>query len=429
MSGENESPTLDGRAIQRGKLLSDFYSRLEHRWPGLVERLHNAPRQSGRELGDLLNALIQALADPDTSLREGAAFATGLFKSVLHGRRDDDELDRAAVAGLTKALADADAHVRLEAVRSLAKFAKATSLEVVDALSLAAEDSDPNVRVACVATLQAHAAALPVPIARALVRIITSQGVQDADLVVEAIRALRMCGPDAASGAVDAMAAVLRDARRPLVVRVAICETLEWLAEDARGAADALLDVMLDRGDGQTDNELRVAAASALVRVANLPALLAGQSFTEEDRRTTLSLLRQVGPNAGDTRRTLEAEWREDQAPSAAPATSPLSTDNIIGPPADGTPTRLAAVEAGITELKKLLKTKQADQEERTFYTTKEVAEATEFSEWTIRRACKTGRIDNAEKGSDGAWRIPRAELLKIQNHGLPPENPEKASS
>jgi len=40
------------------------------------------------------------------------------------------------------------------------------------------------------------------------------------------------------------------------------------------------------------------------------------------------------------------------------------------------------------------------------FYTIKEVVDLTPYAEWTIRDACNTGRIDGAEKGDDGKWRV-----------------------
>jgi len=52
-------------------------------------------------------------------------------------------------------------------------------------------------------------------------------------------------------------------------------------------------------------------------------------------------------------------------------------------------------------------------------YTVTEVAQRTRLASYTIRQACNTGRIKNAFKGDDRAWRIPHAALLDILNHGL----------
>ena len=55
-------------------------------------------------------------------------------------------------------------------------------------------------------------------------------------------------------------------------------------------------------------------------------------------------------------------------------------------------------------------------------YTVEEVAKKTKLSKFTIRQACNKGRIKEAYKGKDGAWRITHASLLEILNYGLPPE-------
>jgi len=81
-------------------------------------------------------------------------------------------------------------------------------------------------------------------------------------------------------------------------------------------------------------------------------------------------------------------------------------------------PDRLADLEAGVAEIRQLLKA-QAGQTVKQLYTVNEVAERTGFSPWTLRHACNKGRI-KAQKGPDGQWRVPHDELVKIQNQGLP---------
>jgi len=81
----------------------------------------------------------------------------------------------------------------------------------------------------------------------------------------------------AASAAVGDLADLLKDGRMPTEVRTAVCGVLQWLADDATAAADALLSVALAEGD---DAELRLAAARALVYVVDIPVLLAGRGLT-----------------------------------------------------------------------------------------------------------------------------------------------------
>ena len=48
-----------------------------------------------------------------------------------------------------------------------------------------------------------------------------------------------------------------------------------------------------------------------------------------------------------------------------------------------------------------------------------ETAELTGYKPWTIRHACHKGRI-KGKKGDDGRWRVPREEVQRIQEAGLP---------
>jgi excisionase family DNA binding protein len=50
-------------------------------------------------------------------------------------------------------------------------------------------------------------------------------------------------------------------------------------------------------------------------------------------------------------------------------------------------------------------------------YTVEEAADRTGFACWTIRQACNKRQIA-AEKVNE-QWRIPHAELVRIQNYGI----------
>jgi hypothetical protein len=81
----------------------------------------------------------------------------------------------------------------------------------------------------------------------------------------------------------------------------------------------------------------------------------------------------------------------------------------------------IAEMKAEIVEIKELL---SADRGEvvKEAYTVDEVAEKTKYQPYTIRQACNKGRIKEAYKGRDHAWRNPRVSLLDIVSNGLPPE-------
>jgi len=62
---------------------------------------------------------------------------------------------------------------------------------------------------------------------------------------------------------------------------------------------------------------------------------------------------------------------------------------------------------------------------EKEFYTVNEVASRTQsggvasYAAWTIRQACNSGRIAEAQRGQNRQWRIPHAALLQILQRGL----------
>jgi hypothetical protein len=150
-----------------------------------------------------------------------------------------------------------------------------------------------------------------------------------------------------------------------------------------------------------------------------LVAVLSARPVAADHRHKVLSLLREVGPDATTARQALERMWQSDQATAAAAGTLP-SADT---PVADATVSaeRLAGIESSLAELKKLVKAQQVPQAEKALYTVAEAAEQTGYSKFTLRQACNKERI-RAEKGPDGQWRIPHAEIVKIQNEGLPKE-------
>jgi excisionase family DNA binding protein len=157
-----------------------------------------------------------------------------------------------------------------------------------------------------------------------------------------------------------------------------------------------------------------LAATQALIEVAEW-SLLATRVMSDDQRRELLSLLRQIGPEATEVRRNLQAAWKQAPPASAAPSTpAQIGTGQV-----DLGVERLAALESALARIEKGLRVSQATSPDKQAYTVSEAAELTKLSEWTIRNACNKGRI-KAEKSADGQWRIPRDVLVKIQNEGLP---------
>jgi excisionase family DNA binding protein len=298
----------------------------------------------------------------------------------------------------------------------LAHFVAVGSAEdTIISLSRASEDSHREVRIAAVETLHAFAAAAPMAVARVLRQVIGKPGVQDADLVASAIESLRPCGPDAASDAVAELEALLKDRRVASAIRITVCGLLGWLGANAAQAANTLAGIVFGDVENRPDPRLRIAAAKALLSVADLVAVLSARPVAADRRHEVLSLLREVGTDATTARQALERLWQSGQSPGTLP-----SADT---PVADATASaeRLAGIESRLTELKKLVKAQQVTQAEKALYTVAEAAEQTGYSKFTLRQACNKGRI-RAEKGPDGQWRIPRDEITKIENEGLPKE-------
>ena len=266
-------------------------------------------------------------------------------------------------------------------------------------------------RRACVGALRAFGPKSSLPVVASLLRIIGAPGVQDDDLVAAAIEGLTDCGQDAASEAVDSLAVVVRDDRYAAGTRIAACKVLGWLGVDAKPASNTLAEVVVGGGARLVAVEVRIAASRALIEMAEWPAL-ASQAKSDEQRRELLSLLRQIGPEATEVRRNLQAAWKQAPAAPATPAQNGTGQVDLgVG--------RLAALESALARIEKGLRVSQATSPDKQAYTVSEAAELTKLSEWTIRNACNKGRI-KAEKSADGQWRIPRDVLVKIQNEGLP---------
>lgn len=58
---------------------------------------------------------------------------------------------------------------------------------------------------------------------------------------------------------------------------------------------------------------------------------------------------------------------------------------------------------------------------EKKSFSVEETAELAGYKPWTIREACNKGRI-KGRKGDDGRWRIPQAEVVRLQEEGLAAE-------
>ena len=127
--------------------------------------------------------------------------------------------------------------------------------------------------------------------------------------------------------------------------------------------------------------------------------------------------------------------------------TSPVSAacgNNRIRLPAHQAPTSLAQEgSAAMSEIVEVLKSidrrlamiqqlmarpSLGDVANKSSYSCAQVAELTQshglkkYRPFTIRLACKDGRIPDAEKREDGSWAIPREAVLRILQEGIPPE-------
>jgi excisionase family DNA binding protein len=422
-SGQSRHAHRRDRVLQPGilplaRMVASLFDFAERESPVLFERLGGKDRRACGDLGGLIAGLGKAIKDPAPEIRVAAVRTLGRLGQVFETYSGDvAAAAAAAVTALSAALTDADAGVREAALDGLGSFPTAASAALVDRVSRAAEDPDPRVRRASLAVLRVFGPKAALPVVAALLRVIVAPGAQNEELVQMAIEGLVDCGQDAASEAVDTLAVVVRDSRMTAGIRVAACKVLAWLGPEAESAGVPLADVLLAIGERSVPTDVRAAAAQALLQVADLPELVAPRATHDDQRQELLSVLRQAGAEATVARRAIQATWKGVQAaPSehSAPAAGQPETTTP-----DATAARLASLESTLTRIARRLEATQAASPDKHAYTVAEVAELTKLGEWTVRNACNKGRI-KADKSPDGLWRIPRDELVKIQNEGLP---------
>ncbi len=421
-----------GAVLRRGALplarfVADLYDQLRRKAPTLFARLEGDTRRTGGDLDGLIDGLRVTLQDPDRELRAAAADTLGYFGEAAKTYTGDvDTASEVAVAALVEASADADAGVREQVVRGLANFSEAASPTLVDRVSRATEDPDPRVRRAGIATLCAFGPTAPLPVVTALLRVVVGPESKDDSLMQLAIEGLQDCGQNAASEAVDTLAAIVCDARLSAGVRVAACWVLGWLGPEARPAGPVLADVLAGAVGQSPDKEVRVEAARALIESADLPALVAPRVDGADKRGEIVAILRRVGPAAAPARQTLQTMWEVGPSTGSQLAAPPAS-DQPEGDTASLPPDALAtlqstlesALQAGLERIEQRVAAGQASTADKEWYTVKEAATRLGKSEWTIRQACNQGRIISKKDASDH-WRISHDELVKIQNQGLP---------
>ena len=80
---------------------------------------------------------------------------------------------------------------------------------------------------------------------------------------------------------------------------------------------------------------------------------------------------------------------------------------------------RLARIEAEVVSRLDRLERHQVQAVVRDAYTVPQAAERLPYSEWTIRRACSTGRIRGVKSRNGRDWRIPHDELVRVEAEGL----------
>jgi len=236
--------------------------------------------------------------------------------------------------------------------------------------------------------------------------------------MLSAIAGLRDCGQNAASEAVEPLAAIACDPRIPAEVRATACKVLRWLGSESRPVWPVLANVVVGAAGAPADRAVRVEAALAVIDSADLSELVAGLINDSGKRREVLAVLREAGPEAASTRQTLQEMWARGAPASNQPAPPPAADqpeDTEPQPPTD----RLEAIESALVQIQKRLEATPAPSKEKDWYTVDEAAELTKLKAWTVRDACNKSRIA-AEKSPDGRWRISREEVGKIQNRGLP---------
>ena len=422
---ESEQPAAEGKgkrrqhiplrsAVRIAQFVAPLFDALEEKSPVLFETVDGRALRDRGDLDGLIAGLRQALNDRDPDIRLSAVRILWLFGRTAAGYPGNvSAAMEAAAAALFGALADADATIRETAVAALATLAAAASPTLVNQVSQATEDPSPQVRQAAIATLRAFGSKTPLPVVAVLLRVITAPGAQDATLVQTAVEGLQDCGQDAASEAVDTLAATVRDSRLASGIRVAACQVLGWLGPDAASAVGVLLDTMVGGKGGLQGPEVQAAAAKALLHSADLPALIATRSLSQDEQQEVLSILRQIGPDATAARQAIQTAWQHGQPPS------PATTEQPVTAQPDLTMDRLAAFESKLDRIDRRLQAAPAGSVDKAWYTVEEVAALIQKSPWTVRQACNKGRIA-AQKSPDDKWRISKEEVTKIQNYGLP---------
>jgi hypothetical protein len=416
-AGVPRKRVLKQGAIPHARFVAALYDQLKRESLTLFEQAEGDSRRTGGDLDALMENLCRAIRDQSTEMRISAVRMLGRFG--VSARAYSGNVRAAgdmAVTALTKALADADAVVREQATLALAHFAEMATPDLVNRVSRTTEDTDPSVRRAGVRTLRAFGPVMPLPVVEAFLHVISGPGAQDDELMRRAVEGLHDCGQNAASAAVETLTAIIRDSRLSDGVRILACRVLGWLGPEARSAGPALADVLVGVAGDSLDSEVRVEAAKALIGAADLPDLVTARVSGDDKRREIVSILRQVGPDAAVARRALETAWREEQASAVSTTDAPAGA--VADSSAGATPDQFAELTSGIAKLHKLVESRKVGSVEKDWYTVAEVAELVKRAIWTIRNACREGRI-KAEKGPDGQWRIPRDELVNIQNRGL----------
>jgi len=366
--------------------------------------------------------LTGSLGDRDPAIRRAAAEMLGRFaaKGLPRLARSLGEALPTTAHALGEALHDSEPTVRAAAAKATGHWGSAAE-RLIALLSLAAEDPNGEVRDAAVRSIGELGRQAPAEAVNALIAILEQASRRPSGMVELVVQQLHQCGPDVAGSAAPALAALLADRRFDLSVRLAAGETLKWLSAEASDVVDRLVDVFTaEASDG--DEQVRTVAAAALASTAVAPAEAARHIRNTAQRDRLVEALRRVGPEATELRRGVQAAWKApptqvdaamdgpatarnagpvpDQPASANPK-EPTMAGDVDGSSSDSAvpnDDRLAAVAAEMAEIKKLLHSQQRQPAEKDWYTVREAAELIDYSEWTLRQACNTGRI-TGEKG------------------------------
>jgi excisionase family DNA binding protein len=82
-------------------------------------------------------------------------------------------------------------------------------------------------------------------------------------------------------------------------------------------------------------------------------------------------------------------------------------------------------IEERISTLEAVVISLRDQQTVRESYTTKELAQNLNRTEYTVREWCRLGRINAVKttcgRGNEGEWRIPHSELVRYRKEGLLP--------